>query len=186
MSVQTAAPLETTAAGTTVPVGDPLYNEVVQFLYEEAHLLDNNRLQEWIGVLAPDIVYRAPVRVTVSRTEGNGVDDVMSHFEEDFLSLSARVFRLTGTTSAWAEDPPSRTRRLVTNVLIRTTENPGEVAVVSNLLVTRNRGSVPGFVLIPAERQDVLRRTPYGWRVARRTILLDESTLSTPNLAIFL
>jgi 3-phenylpropionate/cinnamic acid dioxygenase small subunit len=195
MSVDTAAaPASSTAATTTaattagalVPVGDPLYNEVVQFLYEEARLLDTNRLTEWLGVLAPDLVYRAPLRVTVTRQEGDGVDGVVSHFEEDLGSLSARVTRLTHTTSPWAEDPPSRTRRFVTNVLVTRTDEPDEVAVVSNLLVTRNRGSVPGFVLIPAERQDVVRRTPDGWRLARRVILLDESVLSTPNLAIFL
>jgi 3-phenylpropionate/cinnamic acid dioxygenase small subunit len=183
VSVDTASP---TGTAVSVPVGDPLYNEVAQFLYEEARLLDTDRLTEWIGLLAPDIAYRTPVRVTVSRAGGAGVDPVMSHFEEDFLSLSARVLRLTNTTSAWAEDPPSRTRRFVTNVLVHTTGQADEVAAVSNLLVTRNRGSVPGFVLIPAERSDVLRRTAEGWRVARRTILLDESILSTPNLAIFL
>ncbi|WP_063820901.1 3-phenylpropionate/cinnamic acid dioxygenase subunit beta [Parafrankia elaeagni] len=191
MSVDTAAtPASSTGTatmtGASIPVGDPLYNEVVQFLYEEARLLDTNRLTEWLGVLAPDLVYRAPLRVTVTRQEGDGVDSVVGHFEEDFGSLSARVTRLTHTTSPWAEDPPSRTRRFVTNILVTRTDKAEEVTVVSNLLVTRNRGSVPGFVLIPAERRDVVRRTPDGWRVARRVILLDESILSTPNLAIFL
>jgi 3-phenylpropionate/cinnamic acid dioxygenase small subunit len=183
MTAEAVTPMATRAV---VPVGDPVYNEVLQFLYEEAQLLDAGRLTEWLDLLQPDLRYRTPLRVTVSRAEGAGVEQTMSHFDETFPTLSARVFRLTHTTSAWAEDPPSRTKRMITNVLVHTSEVIGELSVTSNLLVTRNRGSVPGFVLIPAERQDVVRRTDQGWRLARRTILLDESVLSTPNLAIFL
>src|SRR5437762_1574720 len=116
MTVTDDAATATVAAalGAKIPVGSPTYNEVLQFLYEEAAFLDNDDLQGWAGVLAPDIVYRAPVRITTGRGQGRGFHPVMTHFEEDIMSLGMRIYRLDHTTSAWAEDPPSRTRRLVT------------------------------------------------------------------------
>jgi 3-phenylpropionate/cinnamic acid dioxygenase small subunit len=176
----------TKPTGATIPVGSPTYNEVLQFLYEEAAFLDNDDLRGWAGVLAPDLVYRAPVRRTTGRGEGRGFHPVMTHFEEDILSIGMRIFRLTDTASAWAEDPPSRTRRLVTNVLAWAADAAEEVRVNSSLLLVRNRLHSATKDILAAERQDVVRRTPEGWRLVRREILLDESVLSTPNLAIFL
>ncbi|MDP0964825.1 aromatic-ring-hydroxylating dioxygenase subunit beta, partial [Klebsiella pneumoniae] len=91
---------------------------------------------------------------------------------------------LTGK-SAWAEDPPSRTRRLVTNVLVRKTAKPDEFAVVSYLLVTRSRFNFDEFDLMSAERHDILRKDGNSFKLARREILLDQAVLGTPNLAIF-
>jgi 3-phenylpropionate/cinnamic acid dioxygenase small subunit len=175
-----------TTAATRVPVGDATYNEITQFLYEEAALLDHDRLQEWLELLTDDLDYRAPVRETRSRADGPGFSDRNFHFLEDRSSLMGRVFRLVGTSSAWAEDPPSRCRRLVTNVLVDRTGSPDEFEVSSGLLVVRHRFNDPAPDLIAAERQDLVRRTEQGWRLARRTILLNESLLSTPNLAVFL
>lgn len=169
-----------------VRVGEPIHNEVVQFLYEEAWLLDHDRLSDWLGLMTTDVLYRAPVRTTVGRRQGRGFDTTMAHFHEDAVSLAARIARLDTSSSAWAEDPPSRCRRLVTNVLVDTTDNPAEYIVTSSLLLTRSRLYVPHTDLIPAEREDVLRRTDDGLRLASRTILLDEAVLATANLAIFL
>ena len=47
-----------------VPVGSPIYNDVVTFLYEEATLLDQIRLQEWAERLDTDLVYTVPLRQT--------------------------------------------------------------------------------------------------------------------------
>jgi hypothetical protein len=45
-------------------------------------------------------------------------------------------------------------------------------------------GTVPD--VISGERHDIVRRTPDGWRLARRRILLDHTILGTSNLAVFL
>jgi 3-phenylpropionate/cinnamic acid dioxygenase small subunit len=110
----------------------------------------------------------------------------MQHFHDDWRSMMGRVMRLTGTKSAWAEDPPSRTRRLVTNVRVNETEKADEFAVVSYLLVTRSRFNFDEFDLISCERHDLLRRDGESFKLARREILLDQAVLGTPNLAIFL
>jgi len=176
-----------TEIGQRVPVGTTDYNRIVEFLYEEASLLDQIRLKEWSARLAPDLVYTAPLRETrgMSHQAATFVRTVQ-HYHDDYRSVMGRIMRLTGTKSAWAEDPPSRTRRLVTNVLVHTTPNPEEFAVVSYLLVTRSRFNFDDHDLISAERHDLLRRDGDSFKLARREILLDQAVIGTPNLAIFL
>jgi 3-phenylpropionate/cinnamic acid dioxygenase small subunit len=174
-------------AGQTVPIGSPLYNRVLEFLYVEARLLDEIRLKEWAATLAEDLVYTAPLRETrpASQRDASYVRTT-HHFEDDWRSVMGRVMRLTGTKSAWAEDPPSRTRRLVTNVMVEQGDKPDELRVRSNLLVTRSRFNFDDLDLISAERCDVLRVAGDMFKLARREILLDQAVLGTPNLAIFL
>jgi 3-phenylpropionate/cinnamic acid dioxygenase small subunit len=57
------------------------------------------------------------------------VDDIF-HFDENRASLGLRVRRL-GTNVAWAEDPPSLTRRFVTNIRVAWGEREDELAVRS-------------------------------------------------------
>jgi 3-phenylpropionate/cinnamic acid dioxygenase small subunit len=159
--------------------------EVQQFLIHEAELLDDNRQRDWLGLLTDDVAYEVPVRVTKERAAGKGFSSSAFHMQEDYGMLETRVARLE-TEYAWAEDPPSRTRRYVTNFRVEQTENPDELVVKSNLLIYRNRHDSPTHQLIAGERHDVLRRTEGGWKIARRTVYLDQSTLGTHNLAIFL
>jgi 3-phenylpropionate/cinnamic acid dioxygenase small subunit len=169
-----------------VHVGDPVHNSIVEFLYDEAHALDDERLDEWVAMLAEDLVYQAPVRVTRNRDDGPPFSETMFHFDDDHTSIAVRVHRLLRTSSGWAENPPSRVRRLVGNVIVHATSDSDEYAVTSALIATRSRmdGTVPD--VISAERRDVVRRTPDGWRLARRQILLDHTILGTSNLAVFL
>lgn len=174
------------AAAVRVPVGSPVYNQIVEFLYEEAALLDQIKLQEWGARLATDLVYSAPLRETRgSSHQAATYVRTMQHFHDDYRSVMGRIMRLSGK-SAWAEDPPSRTRRLVTNVMVETTAKADEFAVVSYLLVTRSRFNFDQYDLISAERHDVLRRDGATFKLAKREILLDQAVLGTPNLAIFL
>lgn len=173
--------------GQTVPIGSPTYNRALEFLYIEARLLDEMRLKEWAATLAEDLIYTAPLRETrpVSQVSASYVRTTQ-HFEDDWRSIQGRVMRLTGTKSAWAEDPPSRTRRLVTNVMVEQGDKPDELRVRSYLLVTRSRFNFDEFDLISAERHDVLRDLGETFKLVRREILLDQAVLGTPNLAIFL
>lgn len=173
--------------GQTVAIGSPTYNRVLHFLYTEARLLDEIRLKEWAATLAEDLVYTAPLRETrpMAQHASSYVRTTM-HFEDDWRSIMGRVMRLTGTKSAWAEDPPSRTRRMVTNVWVEQAERPGELKVRSNLLVTRSRFNFDDLDLISGERIDLLREAGDSFKLARREILLDQAVIGTPNLAIFL
>ncbi|TBH16546.1 aromatic-ring-hydroxylating dioxygenase subunit beta [Thermus thermamylovorans] len=167
-----------------------LTREILDFLYREAELLDEGRYREWLSLLTEDIVYQVPVRLTRERPPQGGyggVSERMFHLDEDRTSLEMRVARLE-TGFAWAEDPPSRLRHFVTNVRV---EDPqakdlGPEAVVrSNLLIFRSRWDQPEFTFISAARQDVLRKEEGSWKLARRLVILDHSTLPTHNLSFF-
>lgn len=162
-----------------------VYAELHALLIDEARLLDHNRADEWLQLLADDLIYRMPVRRTVYRRQGLGFDPLMAHFDDDYLSMALRVQRLH-SDSAWAEDPPSRVRRFVSNVIVHETDIAGEYAVSSYLLMLRSRYDESNYDIISAQRDDVFRRTAEGWRIARRIIYTDQSLLGTPNLAIFL
>lgn len=170
---------------TPVSSGDPAYASVVDFLYTEAALLDDREHRAWLDVLAPDIHYLVPVRITSPHTLADSALDDMAHFDEDRYSLVKRVERLE-TEHAWAEDPPSRTRRFVTNIRCWLGDADDEIVARSNLLLFRSRGDVLGPDLLSGQRTDLIRRTDTGLRLAKRQVLLDESVLRTQNLAIFL
>jgi 3-phenylpropionate/cinnamic acid dioxygenase small subunit len=190
--LQVAATPEAAPKPTPAPtferirVGTALYNQIVEFLYEEAALLDHLRLQDWAARLAKDLIYTAPLRETRPADQQSAtMVRTVQHFHDDWRSIMGRIMRLTGK-SAWAEDPPSRTRRLVTNVLVARTAKPDEFSVTSYLLVTRSRFNFSEYDLISAERRDVLRQDGDSFQLARREIIVDQAVLGTPNLAIFL
>lgn len=169
----------------TVPFGGEIYNEVLQFVYHEAELLDERRHREWLALMADDIRYVVPVRVTTAHSLSDSALRDMAHLDEDLYSLTKRVERFE-TEHAWAEDPPSRTRRYITNVRVWQADRRDEIVVRCNLLLFRSRGDIREPDLISATRTDLLRRAEDGPRLARRTVLLDESVVRMQNFAVFL
>jgi 3-phenylpropionate/cinnamic acid dioxygenase small subunit len=177
--------MQTTADRTPVRYDSAQYHDVLDFVYREAEMLDERRHEEWLGVLTEDVRYLMPVRVTTAHSLEDSAMSDMAHFDEDRYSLGKRVQRFA-TEHAWAEDPPSRTRRFVTNVRAWTGGVPGELLVRSNLLLFRSRGDIHDHDLLSAVRDDVLRREDGVLRLSRRRVLVDESVLRTQNLAVFL
>lgn len=161
------------------------YWEAYSFLMHEAEVLDERHEREWLELLTDDVEYLMPVRVNREKGEGAGFSEEAFYFEETRGSLELRVRRFE-TEYAWAEDPPSRTRHFVTNVRVVPGEEEDEIAVKSNLLLYRSRGSEPNNDLLSAERKDVLRKEDGRWKLKRREILLDHSVLMTHNLSVFL
>lgn len=163
---------------------DADYQAALDFLYQEAELLDERRWRDWLALLADDVTYEMPVRVTrAGSLEGSVLAD-MDHFREDHFSLQKRVERLE-TEYAWTEDPPSRTRHVVTNVRVFRTSS-GELVARSYLLLFRSRGDARPPEWVCAERTDRLRWVDGQLRLVHRRVVVDESVLRTQNLAIFL
>lgn len=167
-----------------VPLGSEIYNRLLETLYEEAAALDERRFDDWVAMLSEELIYTAPLRLT--RTGPNRDRDVvrnMMHFDDDYKSILMRVGRLS--KSAWAEDPPSRARRFVTNVRIAETDAAGEYEVVSYFFVERSRGYSWINERMTGERRDIWRHGDDGYRLVRREIIVDQSTLGMSNFAIF-
>ena len=172
-----------------------LQREVEQLYYEEAALLDERRFEEWLDLLTVDIRYFMPLRRNVrygqhAELENSRAGVDAAWFDEGKETLIQRVKQI-GTGIHWAEEPLSRVSHLVTNVRI-TSELPSdltsgdgsELDVESRFLVYRNRVEDETDVFV-GKREDRLRRTPEGWRIAARTILLDQSVLLAKNLTLF-
>jgi 3-phenylpropionate/cinnamic acid dioxygenase small subunit len=183
MSPNTAVDPATTSDGPLV--GLEQWYSVSQFLFHEAELLDHERQREWLDLLADDIAYRVPIRITQERSAGPGFQSDGFHMDEDKGMLITRVERLE-TEYAWAEDPPSRMRRIVSNIRAWSVQASDELLVISNLLAYRSRHDSTAYDLIAGERRDLLRPNDDSFLIAKREILLDQSTLGTHNLAIFL
>ncbi len=162
-----------------------LQHEVERFLFAEALCIDERRWDDWIALLAPDIRYRMPTRLSVSSRDQAreiGADTDVALFDEDHTSLRQRVYRL-GTGMAWAEDPPSRIRHLITNVFITETTDT-ELAVTSNFLIYRTRGKTSQDEFV-GRRDDRLRRHEGSWQITERVVLLDQTVLLAKNLSVF-
>jgi 3-phenylpropionate/cinnamic acid dioxygenase small subunit len=173
--------------GKRVATGSALYNEVLEFVYDEAALLDGQKFDDWANLLAEDLSYTAPLRITRQGPDRlNTVVRTTLHFDDDYSSIMGRLERL-GTKSAWAEDPPSRTRRLVTNVRVWETAKPNEYETESYLLLSRSRYEHYQLQVLSCVRHDLLRRSgPGAFKLARREIIVDQSVLGMANLAVFL
>lgn len=166
--------------------GSAVYNSIMGFLIREARLLDHRDIKAWGDLLAEDLEYKAPVRITRRVQKFSEEFGTMGHFDDDYTSMMLRITRLTTTTNAWSEDPASRVRRFISNVTVWETDAPDEYEVSSYLFLTRNRAEAKDYKKLSAERNDRLRMTKDGFKLARRSILLDQVVLGMPNFAIFL
>ena len=175
----------TARTGRSLPFSDERHLMAHRWLVDEAYLLDEQSYEQWLDLLTDDIHYLMPVRVTTALGAGFDTAPGMAHFDEDKYSLSRRVARFL-TEHAWTEDPPSRLRHHVGNVRTFASDDPDHVIVDSAVLLFRSRGDVREAALVSAGREDLLRRVGQEWRLARRTILVDESVIRMQNLAIFL
>ncbi|MFG2044927.1 3-phenylpropionate/cinnamic acid dioxygenase subunit beta [Dactylosporangium sp. NPDC048998] len=170
----------------TITADRDTHFEVEQFYYREAELLDEGRYTDWLDLLADDLVYWMPTRTNRLRRQqalSIAARGEAAFYDETKESLAWRIRRFD-SGMAWAEDPPSRTRHLITNVRVAHAENPAEFVVRSNFLVYRNRLEREENVFA-GERTDVLRLFEGALRVASRTILLDQNVLLAKNISTF-
>ncbi|MDT5019067.1 MAG: hypothetical protein QOD39_5227 [Mycobacterium sp.] len=174
-----------TRRGSTLEFGDERHLVAHRWLVDETYLLDAQAYSEWLKTLADDIHYLMPVRVTTALAAGFDTAPGMAHFDEDKYSLSRRVARFL-TEHAWTEDPPSRLRHHLSNVRTFATDDPDHLITESATLLFRSRGDIREGAFLSAGREDLLRREGEQWRLARRTISVDESVLRMQNLAVFL
>jgi 3-phenylpropionate/cinnamic acid dioxygenase small subunit len=163
-----------------------LTQEIAQFLYTEAELLDERRHDEWLALLADDIRYWMPMRRNVKygdeEREFTRETEDISWFDEGKDTLTRRV-RQIQTGIHWAEEPQSRITHMVSNVMLLT-EDEQEVVAKSRFLIYRNRVETETDLLV-GKREDTLRRAGDGWLIARRKIVLDQNVLLTKNLTFF-
>jgi 3-phenylpropionate/cinnamic acid dioxygenase small subunit len=179
-------------------MNEDVSREVEQFLYREARLLDERRFREWLELLTEDVRYwmgsrsnrypRSSKAIAILDPDRYVEDDLtqegeLAILEETKQTLSQRVARLD-TGMAWAEDPPSRSRHLITNIEVEPGDAANEVKVYSNYMVYRSRAETEQDFYVGA-RRDLLRRVAGAWKIADRKIILDQNVLLAKNVSIF-
>jgi p-cumate 2,3-dioxygenase beta subunit len=152
--------------------------EVEDFLYHEAALLDEWRLDEWLALLTDDAKYRVPSNDAPTGDPAN----TLFLIADDIDRIRGRVARLKDP-HAHAEFPHSRTRRLVTNV--RVVEKPGELEVFANFAVYRMRRGGQESVFVGRYRY-ILRRVGATLRIALREAILDSQELGRLGAVSFI
>jgi len=152
--------------------------EVEDFLFHEAALLDEWRLDEWLALLTEDARYRVPSNDAPSADPAN----TLFLIADDIHRIRGRVARLKDP-HAHAEFPHSRTRRLVTNV--RVAEEGGELEVSANFAVYRMRRGGNESVYVGRYRYR-LRRVEGTLRIAHREAILDSEELGRLGAVSFI
>ena len=145
---------------------------VEKFLFEEAELLDNWKLDQWKALMTEDAHYSVPP-IGVPGAEALSSDTTLFVTADDREALDARVERLTGK-AAWCESPCSNLRRMVSNVRVLE-ENGDEVSVAANFCVYRVRRA--DITMYIGQYRYVLKRAGESFRIKRKTVLLDLDVL---------
>lgn len=159
--------------------------EVERFYYDEAALLDAHRYEDWLALFAEDAFYFMPLRRTRMQRELDREftqPGEMAFFDDNKGQLASRVAKLL-TGRSWSEDPPSRTRHMITNVRV-VEDTSGELTVESNfhLYRTRLKSEEDSWI---GSRRDVLRRADDSFLIVKRTIMLEQTVLLSRNLSNF-
>jgi p-cumate 2,3-dioxygenase beta subunit len=153
--------------------------QVEEFLYEEAALLDAWRLDDWLKLLTGDAVYNVPSN---DRPDADSKDTLFI-IADDINRIRARVTRLKDK-SAHAEYPPSRTRRMISNVRI-TGHNGSALQVEANFSVHRFRRNEGIRVYVGHYRYE-LRVESGRLKIARREAIIDAMELGSLSSVSFI
>ncbi|UUZ59520.1 aromatic-ring-hydroxylating dioxygenase subunit beta [Nocardioides sp. B-3] len=155
------------------PLPDPAdHLRLQQFYNFEAHLLDERRFHDWLNLFSEDLHYWMPIRRVLPprqrSMEFTGPDE-LAQFDETFMELTQRVDKIE-TGKAWAEEPPSRTRHLITNLLARKEPDGWSVRTAFIAYQSRSEHDSHAFVGERRDRLECADAAPYGLKICRREI----------------
>ena len=146
-----------------------LEREVEKFILEEAAMLDEWRLDDWLALFTEDARYMVPA------TDMPTADpkETLALINDDVARLRGRVERLK-SRHAHREFPWSRTRRLITNVRIKELVGEEILANASFLVYRIRSGQVDPLI---GSYVYMLRRVDGVLKIAARRAVLDLEAL---------
>jgi benzoate/toluate 1,2-dioxygenase beta subunit len=148
---------------------------VEQFLYREARLLDQQKLEEWLSLFTDDATYWVPLE--------QGQEDPVSTSSliyDDRTLLELRV-KQARHPRAHARLPLARTVHQVGNISIVEDSSP-EITVSSSLVLVEFRSEKQRIWGALVEHR--LRREGGGYRIARKRVDLVNSEGELDGIAI--
>ena len=162
--------------------------EAEAFLYAEARLIDEDRLEDWLKLFTADGIYWIP-----SYEEADPEVET-SIIHDDGHQREKRVYQLR--QHHLAQDPRSRTIHFISNVELMDVDGGAgdEAEVYCNLLIHEMRpgdhqGLQPGLAhprAFAARCRYRLRRENDAWRISIKKILLIDRDLPLQNITFIL
>ena len=161
-----------------IPLEDRM--EVEAFLFKEARLADESRYSEWEALVDDDMHYWVPLG------EGQEPDsDLISILNDNRTRLATRIRQLN-TGVRHAQLPPSRMRRVISNIEIEKSEN-GEYFVGSNMVLYEYRvQAATELVVWPARVEHKLRQKGGELKMFSKHIFLLSSEGPVRGLAFII
>jgi p-cumate 2,3-dioxygenase subunit beta len=160
-------------------VGEITNQDVEAFLFTEAAALSAWKWDDWLAMFEPGGRYEVPTFDGRSKP-----GDVAQYFiNDDWDLLQARIIRMK-SKQAHAENPPSHTHRLISNVRV-TRRDDEAVAVDANFIVHRMRDGLLDPYVGRYEHVLALNNDGLRFRV-RRAVLLTESVRPGTRLSFIL
>lgn len=169
-----------TAATRVQPATLEDTHRCAQFLFLEAALLDCGNMTAWAKLLAPEIIYWVPLL-----SDYRDPEDELNIVYDDLSKIGDRIERLSGGY-AFAQDPPSRTTRLIGNV--RAWRSDGGFTTESAFVLHELRPEATPVQTLSGRYLHHLRaaETEGGFVIVRKTIELVNRTESFGNLSFVL
>ena len=153
--------------------------EVEDFLYHEAALLDDWKLNEWQALLTDDAAYYVPPNDQLDSDHRTTLFLVA----DDRERIRQRIIRINDP-NCHAEYPKSRTRRMISNVRIVGVEGD-LVTVAANFVCYRYRRYERIREYVGGYRY-VLRQAGDSFRIKERRVLIDAHELGTLGSVSFI
>ena len=148
-------------------------DEVEEFLYEEAALLDEWELRRWQNLFAPDGEYMIATP-NIESPETASPAKTLFLVADDQERLTQRVERLLDKT-AHVEFPHSKTRHCLSNIRIQS-GGGAELRVRANFVTYRTKNDettyFPGHVIYD------LKRDGHTFRIRQKRCIIDTDSLA--------
>jgi 3-phenylpropionate/cinnamic acid dioxygenase small subunit len=156
------------------PQDSDLLREVEQFIYREARLADEGRYDDWEALWTDDAVYWVPAN-------GDDTDPgtQMSIIHDNRSRIATRIKQLR-TGKRHAQTPPSRLRRIISNVELLENHSQ-DVLVGANFVIYESRER--GVTLWAGRSEYRLRPSDDGWRMAGKKVVLVDNDRALSTLA---
>lgn len=150
-------------------------SEAEDILYAEARLLDERRYGDWLRMLTEDAIYWMPCN-------GDGINPnrEVALVYENFPKLRDRIDRL-GSGVAHAQSPPSKTRRLVSNVQTEESAENSAKVISAFILYELRRGKERMFA---GRYGHHLRFVDGQWKIAAKKVVLVNNDEVIDNLTL--
>lgn len=158
---------------------DSMYDTVVEFIYEEARLLDERRLDEWYALFADRGMYWIPM----VPGQSDGVNHA-SLMYEDLVMLKLRIDRLK-QARVHSQQPASRCLHVLQRPFVSVSEDSAEAIFRARtpMIYTETRGSEQWIYTAVANHDLILESA--GFKILMKRVELLNCDAPLPAIQLF-